>query len=273
MQRVLLALTLAAACGKPEPSVSPPTETGPQTGPENVVAQPGAFTARTVTIGAETFPYQVFVPKAYTTAQKWPVVVSIHGGNERGSDGLKQMTTGLAVVVKNEVNTFPAIAIFPQMPAGEHVGRDIPIAIATAALDWVLKAYSTDSKRVYLTGTSFGGGLIYEIALQNPVRFAAMAPISAIVCDFCVLAAPPDIAIGSSYPTIAKSLGSTPMWMFHGTDDRLVDIKYPRAADLAFKANGWNVLYTEFPGESHSGTWDKVYRMPAFYTWLWAQHR
>ena len=52
--------------------------------------QPTGFLDRTVTLGALTLKYQVYVPKTYDRHRSLPVILFMHGSGERGSDGLKQ---------------------------------------------------------------------------------------------------------------------------------------------------------------------------------------
>src|SRR4026208_365283 len=60
-------------------------------------AQAGAtgFLDRTVTIAGEAYRSQVYVPADYTRSRTWPVVLFLHGGGERGTDGLVQTEVGI----------------------------------------------------------------------------------------------------------------------------------------------------------------------------------
>ena len=58
--------------------------------------------------------YTVFLPEDYSADKKWPVILYLHGAGERGNDGKRQLTIGLAPAIEKRKATFPFIAIFPQ---------------------------------------------------------------------------------------------------------------------------------------------------------------
>ncbi len=37
------------------------------------------FLDRSVTLGGQTYRYQIYVPASYVTTQQWPVIVFLHG--------------------------------------------------------------------------------------------------------------------------------------------------------------------------------------------------
>src|ERR1700704_4536054 len=82
-------------------------------------AKPAAsgFLARTLAVGRRELRYQVYVPAAYTPAQRWPLVLFLHGSGERGSDNAAQLREGLAPAIRAHPHWFPLLAIFPQAPA------------------------------------------------------------------------------------------------------------------------------------------------------------
>jgi len=275
---LLATLTLLGACSDsaphidiPDVSTLPPATNGPGT----TVAEAGTFVSRTITVDGFAYPYQVFIPKAYNSSLKWPVVLYIHGSNEQGTDGQKMMTTGFALVVKAQQQTWNTIAVFPQIPRKEGYDRAPLIAISMGALDWATRTYSTDPSRIYLTGTSSGGALGFELAYQFPERFAAFAPMAGIVCDKCILGdTTAAVTMGASHALVAQKLKALPVWMFQGGADEHHPPSSSRLSATNYAAAGWtNFKYTELPGESHSGAWTKAYAMPEFYTWLFAQHR
>ncbi|AHG93592.1 phospholipase/carboxylesterase (plasmid) [Gemmatirosa kalamazoonensis] len=254
------------------PAVTTPSGGGTST-TGTTVPEAGTFVKRTVTVGGVAYPYQVFVPAAYTTGTTWPVVMALHGGHGRGSDGNLQVQQGLALVVKAQAATFPAFGVFPQIPAGETFPRETMLAIATAALDQVVATYRIDPKREYLTGISFGGVLAYTIAYRSPTRFAAFVPISCAPADAEILGVS-TAAAQSSFPAVAQALRTVPMWLFHGHNDAQFSVALPRAMVAALQSAGGTVKYTEYPTGTHSeNTWDTAYATPDLYTWMFAQHR
>jgi predicted peptidase len=49
-----------------------------------------------LTAGGETLRYAVYVPREFDAARRWPLVLSLHGQGECGTDGLRQLTQGLS---------------------------------------------------------------------------------------------------------------------------------------------------------------------------------
>ncbi|MBC8086502.1 MAG: hypothetical protein H7Z40_04500 [Phycisphaerae bacterium] len=275
---LLATVSLCSGCGDsathidtPDIGTLPPATTSPGA----TVPEAGTFISRTITVDGFPYPYQVFIPKGYNSSLKWPVVLYVHGSNEQGTDGQKMMTTGFALVVKAQQQTWNTIAVFPQIPRKEGYDRAPLVAIAMGALDWATQTYSTDPSRIYLTGTSSGGALGFELAYANPQRFAAFFPIASIVCDRCILGdTATAVKMGDSHAMVAQKLKALPTWMFQGGADEHHPPATSRLSATNYAAAGWsNFKYTELPGESHSGAWTKAYAMPELWAWVFAQHR
>jgi len=232
------------------------------------------FLDRSVTLGGVAYRYQVYVPASYSATQRWPVILFLHGAGERGNDGLLQTTAGLGSAIRRHPSSYPAIVVFPQVPA-DSAWVGVSSTVAIAALDRTLSEFNTDSERVYLTGLSMGGNGTWHLAYRYPERFAAIVPI----CAF-VTALPPRWTFKSAVPTdsgvpfmtLARRLGRLPTWIFHGELDPAVPVTQSREAADALRRVGGNVRYTEFLGIEHN-VWDAVYASPQFLEWLLAQRR
>ena len=62
--------------------------------------------------------YRVLYPRDYNPAQKYPVILFLHGAGERGSDNEAQLIHGGDMFASFENQTkYPAIIIAPQCPA------------------------------------------------------------------------------------------------------------------------------------------------------------
>jgi predicted peptidase len=91
------------------------------------------------------------------------LIMYLHGGSRRGTDieKLREPGYGLpAIVEKNK--SFPFIVLSPQCPEGEFWTDSEPLI---ALLDEVLKKYSIDPARVYLTGHSMEGFGTWYLAI------------------------------------------------------------------------------------------------------------
>lgn len=253
-----------AACG------GVTTDSGtPDNPPDNPV--PGTFVKRSLSLGGSNYLYQVFIPKTYNTGQNWPVMIYLDGSAGRGTDGVSMTLHGLGPVVTAQAATFPAIVLFPQIPTGETFPRATMMQICLQELDATMQAYHGDPTRIYLTGVSFGGGVGYQLAYENPTRFAAFVPISSTYND-AGITSNPNATPGSTYTMVAQRLKAMAVWVHEGELDPVVGAA--RGIVAALQAIGGNVQYTEYPGLGHNQSiWDGVYASTAFYTWLYAQHR
>lgn len=231
------------------------------------------FLDRSVSLGGQTYKYQIFVPPAYTPSQRWPVILFLHGAGERGSDGYFQTQVGLASAIRQNAAHFPAIAVFPQATA-ESSWTGTVAQVALMALDQTMREYQTDPSRVYLTGLSMGGNGTWYIAYRNPKRFAAIAPICGWISPVFWKAADPVVPAdsGETYSAFGRQLRQTPTWIFHGEIDPVVPVDESRKAFAALQAARAPVQYTEVLGTGHNA-WDPTYGSPKFWAWLFAQRR
>ncbi len=146
--------------------------------------------------------------------------------------------------------------------------------LALSSLAAASKEFKGDPKRTYLTGLSMGGYGTWAIASANPGKFAAIVPIcGGITTPPSLREQFPELAKNSypedpqSYATVAKKLGKTPVWIFHGGDDPVVPVTGSRSMNDALKSAGGDVHYTEYPSVGHN-SWDKAYADPDLMKWL-----
>lgn len=237
---------------------------------------PGAFVERSVTVDGAEYRYQVFVPARSARGRgKAPTLLFLHGTGERGSDGDKPTRVGLGPYIRAHADSFPAIAVFPQAPDGRD-WNGVAAQIAFAALDAATAEFDGDRDRSYLTGLSMGGYGTWELALMQPQRFAALAPVcgglTAPRAERNLVVTPLQ---GEADPpaALAQRLKHLPVWIFHGAKDDVVPPRESREISIALKAIGADVRYTEFPDANHN-SWDPAYsQTPELWPWLFAQRR
>lgn len=237
------------------------------------------FLDRVVSVDGEEYRYQVYVPRNFTKAGTWPVVLSLHGGGEYGSDGIRQTAGALAHAIRRFPDRLPAIAIFPQARADKTPGwHQAGGRAALAALDATLAEFSGDPARVYLTGYSAGGNGTLFLASRHPQRFAALLVICPFVAEFRgttsgvrypSLAMPGDT---DPYASVARRIAHIPTWLFHGDADPTVPVDESRKMIAALKAAGGDARYTELPGVNHDA-WTPAYATADVYEWLLKQRR
>jgi predicted peptidase len=231
----------------------------------------GSFVERELTIGGETRRYQVFVP-AHRSGGKSPVILFLHGSGERGSDNHAQVPVGIGAYVRQHMDDFPAIVVFPQAPADSEWNQVADVVFAQ--LDAATREFGGDADRTYLTGLSMGGFGTWDYALRQPERFAALVP----VCGGLVIERRPSMNVAAvdgaadPYAAAAAKLKDIPTWIFHGAKDDLVPPEFSRRMHAALQAAGAkDARYTEFPDANHN-SWDPAYQhTPELWPWLFAQ--
>jgi predicted peptidase len=216
--------------------------------------------------------YQVYRPRNWTADKKWPLIVYLHGGGERGRDGVASAAVGLGPAVHRANGQLPFVVIFPQAqrpwPFPEEEARLLSI------VDAAIRDEAGDPDRVYLTGNSMGGFGTWIIGARHPERFAALAP-------FCGGVRPPrgvrvtsDSFSNQPDPeaAVARALGRMPVWAFHGGRDWVASPESSRRLVAAMRAAGGDITYTEYPDLGHDA-WDRAYADPKLYEWLLAHVR
>ena len=204
--------------------------------------------------------YLIYLPPDYaaTTGQRWPLMLFLHGAGDRGTDVQRVAIHGPMSLVKRGTN-FPFIIVAPLCPEGQQWENESLFCLLAHAT----KKFEVDTNRIYLTGLSMGGYGTWRMALAQPERFAAIAPI-------CGGGSLIDVILGGrDHPERFKSL---PVWAFHGAKDDVVPRDESERMVEGLKEIGVKeVRLTVYPNADHN-SWTETYNNPAFYDWL-LQHR
>jgi len=212
--------------------------------------QPKAF-EKTIT-KTLTCKYLLFLPEGYGEKDKrWPLMLFLHGAGERGDDLNKVKVHGPPKIVEKQKD-FPFIVVSPQCPTGLWWNDQLEVLINL--LDDIVARYDVDTERVYLTGLSMGGFGTWALASRYPDRFAAIAPIC-----------------GGGMRIMSFGLTKTPVWAFHGAQDKVVPLQESEEMVAAIKARGGNAKLTVYPDAGHD-SWTKTYNNQELYDWL-LKHR
>lgn len=169
--------------------------------------------ARSVRLQSTTMQYRLFVPAGYSASKRYPIVVSLHGVGERGSDNRAQVDReDLAHPwIEDTVQArVPHFIMVPQCPAnltwGGMQGAGNTLSETAQgivdALDSLRREFSLDTNRYYLTGLSMGAAGSYHLLKMRPGLFAAAVPCAA-----------------GGDTAAAAVIGRTPWWAFHGSLD------------------------------------------------------
>ncbi|MCL2298787.1 MAG: prolyl oligopeptidase family serine peptidase [Firmicutes bacterium] len=202
----------------------------------------------------EGLPYRIYIPENYGAAQRYPLVLYLHGMGERGDDNRLHISKNsvMETLLEPEARAaYPCIVLAPQCPESDFWPGLAPALMGL--LEHTKAAYAIDPARIYVTGLSMGGFGTWAMLTDYPDYFAAAVPIC------------------GGDPEAAPLFRHVPLWAFHGAKDTTV---YPDAtrgmvAALAL-AGARDLHYTEYPEAAHN-SWDRAYREPGLFPWLFAQ--
>lgn len=241
----------------------------------NDVFLSGSFTASDGT----TIPYRYYLPEGYENSGKtYPVFLYMHGNGSRGSDNKTQLTTNGAALNNAVLNSeYECIMIAPQCPSSpKQWVTDYPGSAAFAAsmesgkytednylhaaaelLCKFLTEYRADTSRVYVTGSSNGGGATWSLTARYPEVFAAAIPLAGTG------------SVGGAQAIASRYVGVS-IWTFHGDKDATLDVNATRQMVDAIRAAGGDITYTEIAGGTHD-IWTKAAYTDGLVDWIFAQ--
>jgi predicted peptidase len=223
--------------------------------------QRSGLLTRSVKVAAATYDYQVYVPAKIREQAKPPVIVFLHGIGQRGEGGFVPAQGGAHAMLRSYLEQIPAIVLLPQCRRGRYWHDTEMERMVLDSLRQTVAEFKADETRLYLTGVSMGGFGVWHMAAKHPGKFAALVPI----CGGSSLA-----VAGDRYTPVARGIGRTPVWVFHGADDPIVPVGESRGLVAALKAAGGNVRYNEYAGVGHN-VWLNVLGEPDLMPWLLAQ--
>lgn len=221
----------------------------------------GTLESRTATVESNDYTYQIYVPAALKNAQNPPVIIFLHGIGQRGAGGFVPTTGAGGLMVHHYFGQVPAIILLPQCRAGSYWSDQVMDEMVIKSLAQTVEEFKADEKRIYLTGASMGGYGVWHLAHAYPNKFAALVSI----CGGS------SITDGERFAPVAKKVGKTPAWLFHGADDNIVSVTESRYLVEALKANGGNVKYNEYANVGHN-VWMNALGEKDLMPWLLAQH-
>lgn len=206
------------------------------------------------TVSKEDLSYYLYYPKDYEAKpdEEFPILLFLHGGGESG-DRLDSIKKNGPPKLLAQGKQFPFLVLAPQNP---HKKQWWNTRAVVQLLDTIVANNRVDKDRIYLTGLSRGGGAAWEMAVEYPEKFAAMA----VVCGM------------TPVPYASWINKNMPIWVFHGEEDKSIPISESIQMVTKLKEMGYNVKFTKYPGVGHN-SWDRAYSTPELYTWLMQQKR
>lgn len=223
--------------------------------------QAAGLLTRTVQVNQRSYSYQVYVPAQVRNMEKPPVIVFLHGIGQRGEGGFVPVNGARAAFARQYLEQVPGIVLLPQCRKGSYWNDPEMERMVMAELEQLVSEFGADRERLYLTGVSMGGFGAWHMAAEHPGKFAAIVAI----CGGSPLRS------GDRFTPIARKVGRTPVWVFHGSDDRIVPVSESRQMVEALKAvEGNRVRYSEYKGVGHN-VWLNAVGERELFSWLFAQ--
>ncbi|MBA3765450.1 MAG: dienelactone hydrolase family protein [Acidobacteria bacterium] len=198
--------------------------------------------SRNVTVGATSYTYQVYVPQSLRGKQKVPVIVFLHGIGQRGAGGFLPASGVKGSMAQHYLEKVPAIILLPQCRKGSYWTDPLMDRMVMQSLEQTVAEFGADPERLYLAGVSMGGYGTWHLASEHPGKFAAIVSI----CGGSPLRE------GDRFASVARRVGHTPVWVFHGAADSVVPVSESRQMVEALKGIKGNVRYSEYEGVGHN---------------------
>ncbi len=197
--------------------------------------------------------YLLYLPKDYQAGTASPLMLFLHGrGESYGPLDLVAKWGPPRMAARGD--DLPFIVVSPQCPGKDRWSSDDQQKRLSELLDFVVKQFAADKNRLYLTGLSMGGFGSWRMAADQPKRFAAVVPIC-----------------GKGDPENGEKLVDTPIWVFHGDQDKAVPFEHSVEMVAAIKqAGGEKIRFTTLEGIGHN-SWSAAYATPELYGWMLKQ--
>ena len=212
----------------------------------------GILRAQAINKARVKYRYLLYLPKAYDSSnKKWPVLIYLHGGSQKGNDLSKLKAYGPPSLVEKG-RSFDFIIASPQCPDGKYWSTENWF---DSLYNDLVSKYHIDINRIYISGISMGGYGAFITAMDHPEKFAAILSL----CGGC----------NDSDTSRICSISRIPVWAFHGTADDIVYIsETKRIVNKLEQCNG-NIKFTPLENEGHGLQF--VYERQDIYDWMLKQ--
>jgi predicted peptidase len=207
-----------------------------------------------------SMPYVFFVPAQYDGKRALPLILWLHGAGARGEDPKDILAYGdqdgpLFFARDDNQQQHPAFVLAPQCPRDRFwsdAEETRELMTVLLLLRDVQRRYRIDARRIYVAGISMGGYGTWDLIARHPDLFAAALPMC-----------------GGGVPRYAARI-TTPVWAFHGADDKVVSPQESRDMVEAMRQAGRHPRYSEYPGVGHD-VWKRAFQERDLLKWLLAQ--
>ncbi|MCQ2226040.1 MAG: hypothetical protein MJZ14_10005 [Paludibacteraceae bacterium] len=231
---------------------------------------PEKFYGREYRYQGERLQYRVMFPKGYgVEGLRFPLLVYLHGEEERGDDNLMQLKYGATLYMSEVARNYQsAVVIMPQCPEDEfwavydrmadqsivvreNPEQTVPSKIVEQIVQFYLKKQDKiDDTRVYLVGKDMGAFGVLDLAARNPKLYTAVAAVS-----------------GYIDPNRMKKK-KVFCRIFNGVEDPIVPIQSVRELDPIIKSVGGESGVIEYQDTKHDDAWEMATSSTDLMDWL-----
>lgn len=219
--------------------------------------------------GNDTLNYRILKPLDYDPNKQYPLHLVLHGSGERGNDNVSQLIHGGKLFLKKENREeYKSWVIFPQCSKNDRwpsitsdqwdktfknktIKPNKSLGLVLKLMDRFIEKKQVDKQRIYLSGLSMGGMGTFEMLYRRPEMFAAATPIC-----------------GNGITQLAESYATkVPVWIFHGSDDKVVSPKHSLNMAKAIIEAGGSPKMTLYENVGH-GSWNNAFTEKYFLKWI-----
>lgn len=231
---------------------------------------PEKYYGREYRYQGERLQYRVMYPKGYgVEGLRFPLLIFLHGEEERGDDNLMQLKYGSALYMSELARNYQsAVVIMPQCPEddswaiydrmadGSIVVRENPeqttsCKIVEQIIQFYLKKQDKiDISRVYLVGKDMGAFGVLDLVARNPKLYAGCCAVSGYI------------------DPVRMKKKKVPCRVFNGVEDPIVPIQSVRELGVVLKANGNDSDVIEYQDTKHDDAWDMATSSTDLMDWL-----
>lgn len=218
-------------------------------------------------------PFQLFLPKVspdkLANLPPRQLLVFLHGSGERGSDNKAQLKHGKSFFeqLARKHNT---VVLVPQCPKDlswhngyskkTKIGKKYfypkniqPNAVLDdleKLIDSIASAENITNNHIKIGGLSMGGMGTLELLRRRPNNYQR----AFVIC-------------GGSHRSVAGQIGQTPIWFFHGMQDKIVDPKYAKVLYRKLNRKEIETQLTLYPNVAHD-SWELAFVDQELIPWL-----
>ncbi len=200
--------------------------------------------------------YGLYVPEKYNNAKSYPLVMFLHGWSANQTVYLNWYSSEIQEKHRCFVYTPKTPTTWTDWSGWNESELSESMQVAIKVLDSLTRIYSIDLNRLYVYGISMGGEGVFDLLHKLPGKFAAAMSIC-----------------GGGQAWWAENIAKTPLWMFHGSADKVNPPEMTeRVYDRLLGIGAHKMKYTNYPGYGHE-IWDKAQAEPDFYDWMFSYSR